>query len=114
MFYFLDLELFKVTNLFEKSEENRISSRKIRQNVHSINTELVKETKPDLEKRDQLLKLLKKMNYIHEDDQNTRIKKAKLFMEKREQSLKDNGLLWSLNQEHGDRNKILSLEYQVL
>ena len=44
----------------------------------------------------------------------TRIKKAKLFMENREQSLKDNGLLWSLNQEHGDRNKILSLEYQVL
>jgi len=110
----LDLELFRLKNILEKSDEGRMSSRKIRQNLHLINKDLVKQTKPDLEKRDQLLKLMKTLKYIPEENQDNRINKAKQFMENREQSLKNNGLLWSLNEEYSDNNRTLSLQYQKL
>ena len=66
-----------------------------------------------MEKRDQLLKLMKTLKYIPEENQDNRINKAKQFMENREQSLKNNGLLWSLNEEYSDNNRTLSLQYQV-
>ena len=71
-----------------------------------------RQTVPDEEKRNQLKDLLKRLNYVPDED--NRIAKAKQFMEQRENRLQQNGLMWSLAEETTDLERVLSIEYQVV
>ena len=81
----IDLELVRLAkSIASGRSENRVSCRSIRQNLQTINRELVRQTKPDVDKRDELLKLTKKLNYTPDDDTDVRIRNAKKFMTKRQ------------------------------
>ena len=70
-----------------------------------------RQTVPDEEKRNQLKGLIKRLNYVSDDE--NRLEKANGFMENREYRLQQNGLLWSLKEENTDMERLLSIEYQV-
>lgn len=95
-----------------RDEGKRVTSRRIRQSLHELNREMSRQTVPDEEKRNQLKDLLKRLNYVPDED--NRIAKAKQFMEQRENRLQQNGLMWSLAEETTDLERVLSIEYQVV
>ena len=70
-----------------------------------------RQTVPDEEKRNQLKGLIKRLNYVSDDE--NRLEKANGFMESREYRLQQNGLLWSLKEENTDMERLLSIQYQV-
>ena len=70
-----------------------------------------RQTAPDETKRNQLMGLIKRLNFT--PDEENRLDKAKNFMAKREGRLQQNGLLWSVQEEQRDMERILSMQYQV-
>ena len=113
---FLDAELIKLAKFIQTGDEGkRATSRRIRQNLHELNKEMSRQTVPDENKRNQLKGLLKTLNYASKDgvDEVSRVAQARRFMEQREHRLQQNGLMWSLNEENTDIERLLSLEYQV-
>ena len=110
--YFSDIELLKLAKYIQSRDETkRATSRRIRQNLHELNREMSRQTVPDEEKRNQLKGLIKRLNYISDDE--NRLEKANGFMESREYRLQQNGLLWSLKEENTDMERLLSIQYQV-
>jgi len=111
----LDHDLVQLVRQIEARDESRkLSSRNIRKELHTLNRDIIRQSKPDQDQKTKMLDLMKKLNYTKEDEPEMRLAKAKNFMEEREGLLKQNGLIWSLNEEVPDINKTLSLEYQKL
>jgi len=108
-----DVELLKLAKYIQSRDETkRATSRRIRQNLHELNREMSRQTVPDEEKRNQLKGLIKRLNYVSDDE--SRLEKANGFMESREYRLQQNGLLWSLKEENTDMERLLSIQYQTL
>ena len=67
-----------------RDESRKLSSRNIRKELHTLNRDIIRQSKPDPDQRTKMLDLMKKLNYTKEDEPEMRLAKAKNFMEERE------------------------------
>ena len=67
-----------------RDESRKLSSRNIRKELHTLNRDIIRQSKPDPDQRTKMLDLMKKLNYTKEDEPEMRLAKAKHFMEERE------------------------------
>ena len=92
-----DHDLVQLVRQIEARDESRkLSSRNIRKELHTLNRDIIRQSKPDPEQRTKMLDLMKKLNYTKEDEPEMRLAKAKHFMEEREGQGSTNllGLYW--------------------
>ena len=83
--YISDHDLVQLVRQIEARDESRkLSSRNIRKELHTLNRDIIRQSKPDPDQRTKMLDLMKKLNYTKEDEPEMRLAKAKHFMEERE------------------------------
>ena len=73
-----------VRQIEARDESRKLSSRNIRKELHTLNRDIIRQSKPDQDQRTKMLDLMKKLNYTKEDEPEMRLAKAKHFMEERE------------------------------